>query len=79
MKEICDAAEINYNEALHYAKEIDWNIWADEYLQQLSSLDLWGVPIFKYKDVVVWGQDRLWQIEHAILAAQENQSKQQIA
>ncbi len=47
--------------------EPEWSTWAEKNRQELLSLGLWGVPCFRYGDLVVWGQDRLCRIEQAIV------------
>ena len=42
----------------------DWHGWAEENRQQMLALGSWGVPTFKYGDLVLWGQDRIGLIEH---------------
>jgi len=32
-------------------------------------LGLWGVPSFRVGDTAVWGQDRLWAVQQALLQA----------
>lgn len=32
----------------------------------LADHGLWGVPCIKCKDVVVWGQDKIWMIENVL-------------
>ncbi len=34
---------------------------------ELFSLGLWGVPSFRVSETAVWGQDRLWAIQQAVL------------
>ena len=59
----------------------DWNVpktWinnenliplVEKNKNDLEALGLWGVPSFKYGDTIVWGQDRLWALEEAILSS----------
>jgi 2-hydroxychromene-2-carboxylate isomerase len=32
-------------------------------------MGLWGAPCFRFQNVACWGQDRLAQIEQAIIAS----------
>ena len=48
---------------------VDWKPMAEKNSDDLEALGLWGVPSFKYGDLVIWGQDRLWALEEAILSA----------
>lgn len=69
LKDICKSIDMDYEQAVAYNKEADWNIWADQNSQALTELGFWGVPCFKFAETAVWGQDRLWCIEQAILSA----------
>jgi len=64
---VCQQASISYDEAIAYANENDWQQWSDNNHLALNNMGLWGVPCFRYEDVSCWGQDRLVQIEDAIL------------
>lgn len=68
IKKICVQVGIDYDDAIEYAKENDWQQWSDNNHLILNDMGLWGVPCFRYKEVSCWGQDRLVQIEDAILA-----------
>ncbi|MEW6990298.1 DsbA family protein [Colwelliaceae bacterium 6441] len=64
---ICHDIGLDYNQALEHAKENDWQQWSDTHQAELEQLGLWGVPCFKYDDISCWGQDRLVQIEQAMI------------
>ncbi|MGJ8693798.1 MAG: DsbA family protein [Thalassotalea sp.] len=70
IKAICRAIDLNYDEAISYALEHDWQKVTDENQKQLEQLGFWGVPCFTFGQTSCWGQDRLFQIENAILAQQ---------
>ena len=53
----------------------DWQPMAEGNRNDLEALGLWGVPSFKYGDLVIWGQDRLWALEEAILSATNGSKK----
>lgn len=40
---------------------------ANSNIKVMRASGLWGVPCLRYGDVFVWGADRLWAIERAIL------------
>jgi 2-hydroxychromene-2-carboxylate isomerase len=66
---IVERCDLNWHEAkLHLGNE-DWRVSVEKNFEELQMLGLWGVPCFRYGDVVTWGQDRLWLIEQAILKA----------
>ena len=43
-----------------------WRAAAEENAVTLRKLGLWGVPSFRCGEVCVWGQDRMWLLEHLI-------------
>jgi 2-hydroxychromene-2-carboxylate isomerase len=44
-----------------------WRGTAERNREELFSLGLWGVPSFRVGDLAVWGQDRLWAVQEALL------------
>ena len=44
--------------------------WAQHNLLALYNHDKWGVPSFTYENTTVFGQDRLLQIQDAIVSSQ---------
>jgi len=69
IESICQQHQLNYEEALEYNNEHDWQQWSDSNQSIVNSLGLWGAPCFRFKDTACWGQDRLAQIEQAILSS----------
>ncbi|WP_417484424.1 DsbA family protein [Maricaulis salignorans] len=51
-----------------------WRVVAETNRERLLELGLWGVPSFHTGGLSVWGQDRLWRIEHALSARAEANS-----
>ena len=49
--------------------EAQWRKEATDNLKEMEAKNLWGVPCIGYKNVTVWGQDKIWAIE-ALLAAE---------
>jgi 2-hydroxychromene-2-carboxylate isomerase len=66
LKQIVDAAGLDWTQARHLIGNEDWRDIAEANRLALLSLGHWGVPCFRYGDVTVWGQDRLWVIEEAL-------------
>ena len=64
---LCDEIGLDYAAAIAYDTEHDWQTWVDQHQHELESMGFWGVPCFRYGDVETWGQDKLWQIEQAII------------
>ena len=68
LKQVLKKAELNWNQAAKYLDNNHWNQWCNTHLSELMEKGLWGVPCICYKDLQVWGQDRLWVIERKILS-----------
>lgn len=66
---LCQEHNLNYKEAIQYNDEHDWQQWSDRNQSTLDSMGLWGAPSFRFQDVTCWGQDRLAQVEQAIIAS----------
>lgn len=66
MKTLCQQLHIDHTEALAYQQQHDWQVWAEQYVKELSTLGLWGTPCFNYQNTSCWGQDRFFLIEQAI-------------
>jgi 2-hydroxychromene-2-carboxylate isomerase len=69
LKDICRILELDYQQALVYGESHDWQQWSDVNQTALDKIGLWGVPCFSYQDTHCWGQDRLAQIEQAIISS----------
>lgn len=69
IESLCQQHEINYLQALEYNNEHDWQQWSDTNQSTLDGMGLWGAPCFRFQDVICWGQDRLAQIEQAIIVS----------
>ncbi len=69
IRSLCQQHDLSYEKALTYNNEHDWQQWSDNNQSTIDSLGLWGAPCFRFKEVSCWGQDRLVQIEQAIIAA----------
>ena len=66
LKKIIDRCGLDWQKALVFLDDNSWRIWAESNLKEMYSLGVWGVPSLKYKNTVVWGQDRVFVIEDAI-------------
>lgn len=67
LKKAVTRAGLDWQAAQPHLADESWREWAEANRVELTALGLWGVPVFKYGDVAVWGQDRLWAVEMAIL------------
>lgn len=71
IKALCKNIDLDFETAHALAKEHDWQKMVEENLATLEGMNFWGVPCFRYQEVACWGQDRLAQIENAIMNAHE--------
>jgi len=69
LQSICQTLDLDYQQALLYGESHDWQQWSDVNQTALDEIGLWGVPCFSYQDTNCWGQDRLAQIEQAIISS----------
>lgn len=67
-KKILAAAGLDWEGAQPWLKQAGWKALVETNRKELEGLGLWGVPSFKYGDLIIWGQDRLWALEEAILS-----------
>lgn len=70
LKCIIDKCGLPWNEVQNCLgdPEIE-NIWTEMTLnnrKDISDQGLWGVPCIAYKDLFLWGQDKIWAIEKAL-------------
>lgn len=72
LQEMVERADLDWEQAQQVLGSEDWRKMADRNREELTKLGLWGVPSFKYGDLVLWGQDRLWALEKAVLAGTKN-------
>jgi 2-hydroxychromene-2-carboxylate isomerase len=68
LRKIVQRAGLPWDDARRALKDEAWRATAEQNRAQMSALGLWGVPSFRVNDTAVWGQDRLWAVEQAILA-----------
>ena len=66
LKHIVQISGLDWNHAQSLLNDSSWRQWTEENLKELYSLGLWGVPSFKFEQTIVFGQDKLLFIEHAI-------------
>ena len=70
LKLIVEQSGLNWFEAKQYLNDDNWKNWAQNNLLALYNHDKWGVPSFTYENTTVFGQDRLLQIQDAIVSSQ---------
>lgn len=67
LQTILRSCGLDWHSAKPLLNKKDWNTWAEQNLKEMYSYGLWGVPSYKYKNTTVWGQDRIFAIENAII------------
>ncbi len=68
LRKIVERAGLSWDGAVVALKDKSWRKTAEDNRVEMSGLGLWGVPSFRVHNTAVWGQDRLWVIEDALLA-----------
>lgn len=67
LQKILARAGLDWQEGQAWLTREDWRELAGTNADELGELGLWGVPAFRYGSLVLWGQDRLWALEKAVL------------
>jgi 2-hydroxychromene-2-carboxylate isomerase len=70
LRRIVEDAGLDWADARQALASQDWRATAEANRQELLSLGLWGVPTFRVGELAVWGQDRLWAVQEALLSGQ---------
>jgi 2-hydroxychromene-2-carboxylate isomerase len=69
LRHIAERAGLRWADAEAALQDQGWRQVAEANRTELLGLGLWGVPSFRVRDTAVWGQDRLWAVQKALLAA----------
>ncbi len=67
LRRMAERAGLRWDECRFALRDPGWRETAENNRREMFALGLWGVPSFRVGDTVVWGQDRLWAIEQALL------------
>lgn len=67
LRRIAERAGLAWADAQAALADDSWRATAESNRQALFALGLWGVPSFQVRDLAVWGQDRLWAIQAALV------------
>ncbi len=67
LRRIVERAGLNWSQAQAPLKSERWRAVAEANRLELLAHGLWGVPSFSVGDCTVWGQDRLWAVQEALL------------
>ena len=69
LRTIAERAGLGWDDARAALRDEGWRSVAEANREALFALGLWGVPSFQVGDVAVWGQDRLWAVQDALMQA----------
>lgn len=67
LRTIVERAGLDWQSARAALQDDSWRVVAEKNRVEMFALGLWGVPSFRVRDTVVWGQDRLWAIKEELL------------
>lgn len=67
LRQIVERAGLEWGQAQNALQQNGWRDVAERNRQDMFAHGLWGVPSFVVNDTAVWGQDRLWAVEEALL------------
>ena len=68
LRTIAERAGLPWDGCRTALQDEGWRSVAERNREAMLALGLWGVPSFQMGDVAVWGQDRLWAIQDALMA-----------
>ncbi|MDO6568176.1 DsbA family protein [Alteromonas sp. 1_MG-2023] len=66
MRKIVEGAGLSWQEAKLHLTNTDYKEEVSANQTDIYQKGSWGVPVFRYKDIQVWGQDRLFVMEDTI-------------
>ena len=69
LRSIAQRAGLSWTDAQDALQDEGWRAVAERNRQEMFARGIWGVPSFVVGDTAVWGQDRLWAIQDALLRA----------
>lgn len=67
LRTIVERAGLLWDGAGQALKDEAWRAVAEANRAEMFALGLWGVPSFRVNNTAVWGQDRLWAVQEALL------------
>ncbi len=67
LRRIAERAGLSWTEAQAALHDETWRALAEANRAEMFSLGLWGVPSFRVGNTALWGQDRLWAVQQAVL------------
>jgi len=74
LRRIVQRAGLSWADAKNALQDDGWREVAERNRQEMFARGLWGVPSFVVGDTAIWGQDRLWAVQEALLRADSGQT-----
>jgi len=68
LRQIVERSGLDWEQARDALRQNEWRAVAERNRAAMFALGLWGVPSFVVNGTAVWGQDRLWLVQEALLA-----------
>jgi 2-hydroxychromene-2-carboxylate isomerase len=66
LRTLAERAGLAWTDARAALEDDAWRRTAEANRAEMFALGLWGVPSFRVRDTVVWGQDRLWAVRDVL-------------
>jgi len=76
LRRIVQRAGLPWADARDALQDEGWRAVAERNRQDMFARGIWGVPSFVVGDTAVWGQDRLWAVQDALLNGGSGQTTQ---
>jgi 2-hydroxychromene-2-carboxylate isomerase len=67
LRKIVERSGLLWTQAKEALDLTEWRTVAETNRNAMFALGLWGVPSFQVGNTAVWGQDRLWAVQEALL------------
>lgn len=67
LRRMAERAGLSWGDAQLALQDENWRQHAEANRAAMFALGLWGVPSFHVRELAVWGQDRLWAVQQAVL------------
>ncbi|MCY7295591.1 DsbA family protein [Alteromonas sp. a30] len=66
MQRILSRCGLSWSAAQAHINGTHWKAEVEDNLNEMMQIGCWGVPSFRYGELILWGQDRLGILEHHI-------------
>lgn len=66
MRRVTERAGLFWPDVVVAMQNADWRAAAEDNQDALADAGLWGVPAFRFGDLAMWGQDRLWLLARQV-------------